>query len=79
VYRFQYARSSSPERQKKMVEQYLSLQEREESDASERVEQSLKLSAGQERDERFREIISKYPHTDAALRAMQELQGSDKN
>ena len=79
VYRFQYARSSSPERQKKMVEQYLWLQEREESDASERVEQSLKLSAGQERDERFREIISKYPHTDAALRAMQELQGSDKN
>lgn len=79
VYRFQYARSSSPERQQKMVEQFLALQAREESQASERVEQSLKLPLGKERDDRFREIISKYPHTDAALRAMQELQGSDKS
>ncbi len=79
VHRFQHIRSNlSEQRQKELSEELTALQEREELRASELLESALVMVQGTERDEKMRNIILKYPHTDAALRAMQELQGDSK-
>lgn len=75
VHRFQYVRPSlSERRQKELAEELTELQEREERQASAMLEKALPLDPGKNRDQMMARIILQFPHTDASLRAMQELQ-----
>lgn len=79
IHRFQYARDSlSPGRQKQLLKQLVSLQEREEKEATKKLDKARELPPGISKDQQMRSIIGTFPHTDAAIRAMQELEGDDK-
>lgn len=79
IYRFQYIRPSLPEsRRARLADELTRLQEREERQAGVLLEQALPLDRGGDRDERMLRIIRQFPHTDASLRAMQELQAEPK-
>ncbi len=79
IHRFQYARTSlSKGRQKQLVDQMIQLQKREETEASKLLEDALPMPVSSKREQTIRSIIASFPHTDASIRAMQELEGSDK-
>jgi hypothetical protein len=80
IFRFQYARSSlSKNRQKQLMAQMTQLQEREEGKATDLLDKAAAMKAGVRRDEEMRAIVRDFPHTDAAIRAMQELEGKGKD
>ncbi len=80
IYRFRYARGSlSKGRQNQLLTQMTQLQEREEAKASELLDKASLMDTSVQRDQEMRAIIRDFPHTDAAIRAMQHLEGKDKN
>lgn len=80
VHRFQYIRASLSEaRRRELSEELTRLQEREEKQASQMLERALPMSAGTARDQQMAKIILQFPHTDASLRAMQELEAEPKS
>ncbi|MBC7965037.1 MAG: hypothetical protein H7Z17_03845 [Fuerstia sp.] len=80
VHRFHYIKSSfSKARREKLAAELTALQEREEVQASELFERARIIPTGRERDRMMLSVITKFPHTDASIRAMQELNPIDKN
>ena len=80
VHRFQYIKSSlSKGRQEKLAAELTALQEREEEEATELFERARNVQEGRERDRMMMSVINKFPHTDASIRAMQELDPIEKN
>ncbi len=80
VHRFQYIKSSlSKVRREKLAAELTALQEREEVQATELFERARNVPTGRERDRMMMSIITKFPHTDASIRAMQELNAIEKN
>ena len=80
IHRFQYVLSSlSQSRQKNLLAQLTSLQEREEAEATKLLERAMQMVPGVKRDQALRSVIGTFPHTDASIRAMQEVEGIDKN
>ena len=76
IQRFKFVKpSTSASRRKVLLAQYDSLQEREELRASGLLEKAIAMTASPNRDEALRKIINEYAHTDASIRAMQELTG----
>ncbi|MBL8818502.1 MAG: hypothetical protein JNL58_20915 [Planctomyces sp.] len=79
VHRFHYIRPSlSASRKKKLAEEFQRDQEAEEKKAQKILETALPMEPGNSRVEQLTRIIRTFPHTDASLRAMQELQGNQK-
>ena len=79
IKRFRFVKpSTSASRRKVLLAQYDSLQEREELRASGLLEKAVVMTASPNRDEALRRIISEYAHTDASIRAMQELTGDSQ-
>lgn len=79
VHRFQYIKSSlSKGRQEKLAAELTALQEREEDQATELFDRASDLPGGRERDRMMMSVITKFPHTDASIRAMQELDPTEK-
>ena len=56
-----------------------SKQKREEVQATELFERARKVQQGRERDRMMQSVINRFPHTDAAIRAMRELDPIEKN
>lgn len=80
VHRFVYIPAKYNEsRRAKLKEQFARQQESEEKKAQNILERALDAKKGVARDQQLRQIIRDYPHTDASLRAMQELEGQLKN
>ncbi len=80
VHRFQYIKSSlSKARREKLALELAALQKREEAQASELFERARNVPNGRERDRMMMSVVSKFPHTDASIRAMQELNPIEKN
>lgn len=79
VHRFQYIKTSLPENRRRELSEELSrLQEREEKQASQMLEKALPMDPGKQRDQQMAKIIFQFPHTNASLRAMQELAAEPK-
>ena len=80
VHRFQYIKSSlSKGRQEKLAAELNALQEREEVQATELLERASEVPNGRDRDRMMMSVINRFPHTDASIRAMQELDPIEKN
>lgn len=80
VHRFQYIKSSlSKARQENLAAELTALQKREEVQATELFERARKVPQGRERDRMMQSVINRFPHTDAAIRAMRELDPIEKN
>lgn len=74
IHRFQYIRSSlSPGRREKLAAELTATQAREEAEATAILDRGLVMAQGLDRDRVMNSIISRFPHTDASIRAMQEL------
>lgn len=74
IHRFIYVKASlSQSRRKTLVRQFEALQQKEESQASAILEKTRAMAIGLARDQVLRRIIGEFAHTDAAIRAMQEL------
>ncbi|MEJ7591372.1 MAG: hypothetical protein WKF77_07475 [Planctomycetaceae bacterium] len=80
VHRFQYIKSSlSKARRENLAAELTALQEREEVQATELLERARNVPNGRDRDRMMMSVITKFPHTDASIRAMQELDPIEKN
>ena len=80
VHRFQYIKSSlSKARREKLAAELSAMQEREEVQATELLERASEIPKGRERDRMMLSVINRFPHTDASIRAMQELDPIEKN
>ena len=80
VHRFQHIKSSlSKGRREKLAAELTALQEREEVEAAELFERAREVPQGRDRDRMMLSVINKFPHTDASIRAMQELDPIEKN
>ena len=80
VHRFQHIKSSlSKGRREKLAAELTALQEREEVEATELFERAREVPKGRERDRMMLSVINRFPHTDASIRAMQELDPIEKN
>jgi len=80
VHRFQYIKSSlSKARREKLAAELSVMQDREEAQATELLERASELPKGRERDRMMLSVINRFPHTDASIRAMQELDPIEKN
>ena len=76
VHRFQYVPSSlSQSRQRILLAQLTKLQKQEDVEATKLLEQALQMTSKVKRDQALSSIIGTFPHTDAAIRAMQEVEG----
>ena len=74
VHRFQYVKSSLPQaRREKLAQELVTLQEREETQATELYETAFSMPKDEDRDRRMLNVIIRFPHTDASILAMQEL------
>lgn len=79
VHRFVYIPAKVNEcRRKRLIEQFARQQESEEKKAQNLLERALAAEPGPARDQQLQVIIRDFPHTDASLRAMQELEGQLK-
>ncbi len=77
VYRFQYLPDELPTaEQDRMREQLRQMQEQEEALASSMLEQASEIKQSRQRDVFLNSIIIQFPHTDAAIEAMQLLGGN---
>ena len=80
VHRFHYIKSSlSKGRREKLAAEFTALQDREELEATELYKSARNVQKGRERDRMMMSVINKFPHTDASIRAMQELDPIEKN
>ncbi len=74
IRRFVYVKATlSQSRRKALLRQFEALQQKEESQASALLEKALAMTEGIPREQVLRRIIGEFAHTDAAIRAMQEL------
>lgn len=74
IHRFQYVKSSLPKsRREKLAVELTLLQTREEAQATELYDAAFKLPKGGDRTGKMMTVVNRYPHTDASIRAMQEL------
>ena len=74
VHRFRYVKSSLPKaRRERLAEEFATLQQREETQASELYETAFTMPKDAVRERKMLNIIIGYPHTDASILAMQEL------
>ena len=74
IRRFQFVKPSlSSSRKKALLAQYEALQDREEIQAADMLENALSMTRTSTRDELLRRIIGQFAHTDASIRAMQQL------
>jgi hypothetical protein len=79
VHRFQYVKPSFSEaRREKRITELTLLQEREESQAGELFRDAFKLEKSPARDRKMMLVITRFPHTDASIQAMQELDPTEK-
>ena len=79
VHRFQYVKPSiSKARREKLFTELTLLQDREESQASELYRDAFKLEKNRTRDRKMMLVITRFPHTDASILAMQELDPTEK-
>ncbi|MEZ6137280.1 MAG: hypothetical protein R3C53_20515 [Pirellulaceae bacterium] len=77
VFRFTYVSSRVPQPQRMvMLQELITLQQQEESQAASRLERAKQARSPQERDRLLNQLISAFPHTDAAIEAMRLLGGS---
>ncbi len=76
VYRFQYIPSSvSGAERQQLLDQLANLQSQEEQAAEPLLERARKFPADRMRDRMLNSIVIRYPHTEAAIEAMQLLGG----
>lgn len=74
VHRFQYIKSSlSKGRKEKLASELTALQAREEVQATKIFERARDVPPSPERDRMMTSVITTFPHTDASILAMQEL------
>jgi hypothetical protein len=79
VHRFQYVKSSLPKaRRETLAEELSTLQEREETQATELYQAAFIMPKDQDRDRKMLNVIIRFPHTDASILAMQELTPVEK-
>ena len=79
VHRFQYIKSSLPKtRRETLAAELTTLQEREETQATELYQEAFTMPKDQDRDRKMLNVIIRFPHTDASILAMQELTPVDK-
>lgn len=80
IHRFQYVRSTlSPGRREKLAAELTATQAREEVEATAILDRGIQMAQSRDRDRVMMSIISRFPHTDASIRAMQELDPPGKN
>lgn len=79
VHRFQYVKPSLPKtRRETLAAELTTLQEREETQATEMYQAAFSMPKDQDRDRKMLNVIIRFPHTDASILAMQELTPVDK-
>ena len=80
IHRFQYVRSSlSARRREQLAAELTATQAREEVEATAILDRGMLMEQGRDRDRVMNSVISRFPHTDASIRAMQELDPPAKN
>lgn len=80
IHRFQYVRSTLSARRREQLSNELSAtQAREEVEATAILDRGMVMQPGRDRDRVMNSVISRFPHTDASIRAMQELAPPAKN
>lgn len=79
VHRFQYVKPFfSGARREKRINELTLLQEREESQAGKMFHDAFRMEKSPSRDRKMMLIITRFPHTDASIQAMQELDPTEK-